>query len=165
MNAALLFCLARKTSLCEQQIRRFSGYFSLSVTETAICLQEAGLRPAMARLVRSHPVIFLTGSCTGVCPACARPLFDLLHIPLDSGGEPKGVLRLSGAEKHGYLIESLNQAIAVLPDEPEALAQMLPQALQRLKEKFSLEGQAPDPVLLNYESLIEDSMNRIARKE
>lgn len=165
MNAALLFYLARKTLLCEQQIRRFSGCFSLPVTETALCLQEADLRPAMARLVRSHSVIFLTGSCTGVCPACARPLFGLLHIPLDSSGEPKGVLRLSGAEKHGYLVESLNQAIAVLPDEPEALAQMMPQAMERLKKKFSLEGEAPDPALLDYESLIEDSMNRIARKE
>lgn len=165
MNAALLFFLARKTSLCQQQICRTAGYFSLSVTETAVCAQEGALRPAMARLIRSLPIVFVVGSCQGVRPACSRPLFDILRIPLDSHGEPQGILRLTGGEKHGYLIESMNQAIVVLPDEPEPLEQMLPQVFGRLKEKFGLDGEIPAPEPVDYETLIADSMNRIFPKE
>lgn len=164
MNAALLFCLARKTARCEREIRRFSGYFSLPVTQTELCVQESGLRLAMARLMRGHSAVFLVGSCPGARPACADALFSLLHIPPDKTGEPRGVLRFSALGKTGYLVESLNQAIAVLPDEPEALREMLPPALERLKEKFALEGAVPVPETPDYEALMEESLRRPAER-
>lgn len=160
MNAGLLFYFARKTSLCQKQLSRYAGYYELSVSDVKICAKKDGLRPAMGQLISSLPVVFLVGSSPEERPSCALPIFETLNIPLDSAGEPKGVLRLSGTEKKGYLIESLNQAIVILPDIPEELMQMLPQACERLKQKFDLNGEPPVKVNIDYEALIESSMNR-----
>lgn len=165
MDAAILFYLARKTSACQRNIEHIAGYFSLPVAETAVCVREPGLRPQTARLVRGHAAVFVVSACRGARPACAPALFGLLRVPLDSRGEPKGVLRLEGGQMRGYLIESQNRAIAVLPDEPEELERMLPRAMERLKRKFGLAGELPAPETKDYEALVEASMERIPGKE
>lgn len=158
MNAGLLFYFARKTSLCQKQLGRHVGYYEISVADVKVCAKKEGLRPAMGQLISSLPVVFLVGDTPDIRPSCAPPIFETLHIPTDSKGEPKGVLRLNGAEKTGYLIESLNQAIVILPDIPGELMQMLPQACERLKQKFDLDGEPPVPPDIDYEALIENSM-------
>lgn len=159
MNAGLLFYLARRTSLCQKQLSRFAGYYELTVSSVKICAKEGGLRPAMAQLVTGLPVVFVLSDTPSSRPVCARSIFRTLHIPMETNGEPKGVLRLNGAEKTGYLIESINQAIVVLPDIPEELALMLPQACERLKQKFSLNGEPPAEPDIDYKALVENSMN------
>ncbi len=160
MNAGLLFYFARKTSLCQKQLSRYTEYYDITVSNVKICAKEEGLRPAMGNLISSLPVVFLVGDSPEGRPSCALPIFATLHIPLTSSGEPRGVLRLKGTEKTGYLIESLNQAIVILPDLPAEMMQMLPQACERLKEKFGLEGEPPAPEEIDYEALVESSMNR-----
>lgn len=165
MNAGLLFYLARKTSQCQREVGRCAAYFDIMVPEAAVCAKETALRPAIAQMIYSLPVVFVVSGSQSSRLCCAQPLFQILQIPLDSDDEPKGVLRLKSANQSGYLIESLNQAIVLLPDEPGELAQMLPQAFSRLKTKFKLDGELPKPVKIDYEALVETSMNRIYPKE
>lgn len=160
MNAGILFYLARKTSLCQKRLSRYAGYYDIAVTNVKICAKQAGLRPAMASLLESHPVVFVVSGCADSRPSAAAPIFETLKIPLDAQGEPKGVLRLNGTEKTGYLIESLNQAIVLLPDYPPELEAMLPQACERLNEKFGLNGEPPPEDHTDYKALVEESMNR-----
>ncbi len=159
MNTGLLFYLARRTLLCQKQLSRLIKYYKLSLTDVKICAKEDGLRPAMSQLISSLPIVFVLSDTPSSRPVCARPIFKTLHVPMESNGEPKGVLRLSGIEKTGYLIESMNQAIVVLPDLPEELAVMLPKACERLKLKFGLDGELPAEPDIDYKALIENSMN------
>lgn len=159
MNAGLLFYFARKTSLCQKRLSRYTAYFELTVSSVKVCAKENGMRSAMAQLLGALPVVFVVGGAESNRPACARLLFEILRIPLDSNGEPKGVLRLKGVDKTGYLIESMNQAIAVLPDVPDELEAMLPQACERLKQKFSLSGEPPAESEIDYAALVENSMS------
>ena len=82
----------------------------------------------------------------------------MLRVPLDGEGEPRGVLKLEGDRKHGYLIESVNQAIVILPDDPCEVLSMLPAACGRLKEKFELEGEFPESPKIDYAELVERCM-------
>lgn len=161
MNAGILFYLARKTSLCQKYLSRYAEYYGISVSNVKICAKRTGLRSAMAVLLERHPAVFVVSGCEEAWPAAARPIFETLHIPLNAQGEPKGVLRLNGAEKTGYLIESLNQAIVLLPDLPAELDRMLPQTFERLGGKFGLDGEPPPENDTNYQTLVEESMNRL----
>ena len=158
MNAGLLFYLARKTSLCQKRLSQYIAHYELTVSNVKVCAKKGGLSSAMGQLVSTLPIVFLVGGTPSVRPDCARPIFEILHIPMDSTGEPKGVLRLIGEEKSGYLIESLNQAIVILPDIPHELERMLPQACERLKQKFCPNGEPPAEPNIDYETLIENSM-------
>jgi hypothetical protein len=161
MNTGLLFYLARRTSMCQRQISRYIGYYDLSLSNIKICAKRGGLRPVMSQLIATLPLVFIVSDAPERQPTCARPLFRTLRIPQDSQGEPKGVLKLSGTEKTGYLIESLNQAIVVLPDIPEEIMQMLPFACERLNLKFALNGSVPCEPTLNYEELVEKSLHTV----
>lgn len=159
MNTGLLFYLAHRTSLCQRLITRYAGYFDLTFPGIKICAKQAGLRPSMANLIARYPVVFVVGAATeSARPECARLIFDTLKIPLDSHGEPKGVLRLNGNKVTGYLIESMNQAIAVLPDIPEELELMLPLTCKRLQQKFDLSGEPPAIQDIDYKMLVTESM-------
>lgn len=163
MNAGLLFYSAHRTSLCEKLLRSAAGAYDLTVNEVKICTREAALRGAMAALINRYPVVFVAGGCSSAQPDAARPIFEILRIPLTPQSEPKGVLRFGGPEKSGYLIESVNQAIVVLPDLPAELAVLLPQACARLKQKFDLTGEPLPPDTTDYKALIEESMEKKIR--
>ncbi len=160
MNAGILFYLARRTSQCQKRLSRYAGYFDLSVSSVKICPKSDELRASMSRLIAALPVVFLVSEAQERRPSAACALFEILHIPTDSNGEPKGVLRLEGTEKTGYLIESLNQAIVVLPDQPEELLQMLPAACARLNTKFSLNGAVPEEPELDYREIVDKSLGQ-----
>ena len=159
MNAGLLFYLARRTSLCQKRISQYIKYYDLSVSNVKICAKKDDLHPAMSQLIAALPLVFIVSDAPERQPACALPIFDTLRIPLYPHNEPKGILQLKGTDKNGYLIESLNQAIVVLPDIPEEIMQMLPTACERLNLKFTLNGSVPSEPEINYEELIENSIN------
>lgn len=158
MNAGLLFYLAHRTSLCQKKIRIQISIYDIAIENVKVCAKPTDLNPAMSKLIANLPVIFAVGSASGCRPDCAATLFQTLHIPLDAQGEPKGVLRLHGEHKTGYLIESLNQAIVVLPDIPEEIVQMLPTACEKLKQKFGLSGEVPVEPTIPFEELIQNAM-------
>lgn len=158
MNAGILFYLARKTSLCQKQLSHYLQYYGVNAASVKICAKQTGLSPAMAVLLEKHPVVFVVSGGTEARPCAANPIFETLHIPLDAHGEPKRVLRLTGRDMSGYLIESLNQAIVLLPDHPEELNAMLPQACDRLKLKFGLHGEPPPENDTDYKALVAESM-------
>lgn len=157
MNAGLLFYLAHRTSQCQKITERYLGYFDLHIDRVKICARKDDLRAAMSQLVASLPLTVIVSDSPQSQPEAAAPLFRILRVPLDANGEPKGVMRLEGTEHTGYLIESINQAIVVLPDIPQEILQMLPAACERLNVKFALNGQVPEVPDLNYEELVEKS--------
>ena len=157
MNAGLLFYLARRTSQCQKIIGSYFGYFDLTIDGVKTCARKNDLRAAMSQLVASLPLTVVVSDSPQSQPEAAAPLFRILRIPLDSDGEPKGVMRLEGTEHTGYLIESINQAIVILPDIPQEVLRMLPSACERLNVKFALNGQVPEQPDINYEELVEKS--------
>lgn len=159
MNAGLLFYLARRTSQCQKTAERYLGYFDLKIDSVKTCARKDDLRAAMSQLVASMPLTVVISDSPLRQPEAAAPLFRILRIPLDSNEEPKGVMRLEGAKHTGYLIESINQAILILPDIPQEILQMLPTACERLNVKFALNGQVPEEPDIDYEELVEKSMN------
>ena len=133
MEAGLLFYLARRTSACQRVLGRSAGYFGAAFPDVRVCVRKEALNGAIARLLKQYPMVFVVGSAPGRRPECAGPVFNTLHVPPDANGEPRGILRLAGAEKVGYLIESADQAILLLPDDPYEILKMAPSAFARLK--------------------------------
>ena len=160
MNAGLLFHCSRRTSACEKMLRRASGWFHLSFADVRVCTREDRLNPNMAALLKESAMVFAVSEAAGGRPACAAPLFRTLRVPLDGAGEPVGVLRLHGRETTGYLVESADRAILVLPDDPGEMLEMLPAAFGRLKQKFGLEGQFPPKKEIVFSSLNERAMEK-----
>ena len=125
MNAGLIFYFAHRTLRCQNKIEEALRFYGSGIADVKICAKKTDLSSTMARLLRTLPAVFVVGDSPESMPDCAPPLFKILHIPVGRSGEPKGVLRLNGTDKTGYLIESLNQAIVVLPDVPELLTPII----------------------------------------
>lgn len=160
MEAGLLFIFARKTSACQRVVTRSAGYFDVAVRGVRVCVRPESMNGAIARLLKQYPAVFVVGAAPGPRPECAGQIFNTLHVPPDENGEPRGILRLSGPEKTGYLIESADQAIVLLPDDPYEILRMAPAAFARLKRKFVLPGEFPRVGRPDYEALITACMER-----
>ena len=155
MKTGLLFYFARRTGTCQRVLTRSAGYFGVQPDDVRVCVQKDGLNGALSHLLSTHTAVFVVGSAPGARPECAGPIFNTLHVPPDENGEPKGILRLTGAEKTGYLVESVDQAIILLPDDPYEILKMAPAAFARLKRKFGLEGEFPKAAHPDYKKLFE----------
>ncbi|XOQ43215.1 MAG: Protein-tyrosine-phosphatase [Clostridium sp.] len=151
MNAGLLFYCSRRTSVCEKMIRKTSGWFYLPLSDVRVCTQEKRLNPSMAGLLKNAHVVFTVSAPASGRPICCEPMFRTLHVPIDANGEPIGVLRLRARETTGYLIESIDRAILILPDDPSEILQMMPAAFARLKKKFGLKGEIPPPKKIRFQ--------------
>mgnify|MGYP000862962301 CR=1 FL=1 len=160
MDAEILFCFARRTSACQRTLGRAAALFGMKVADVRVCARERSLSSELARLLRRGTVVFLVGSCPGRRPDCAEPVFRTLRVPLDRQGEPRGVLRVRGGEKTGYVVESVDQAILLLPDDPYEILKMLPAAFGRLKRKFGLPGEFPKAEHPDYGKLVAACMER-----
>lgn len=157
MQAGILFCTARRTSVCQKLLSRTFGYFGLSIGEVRACAAPERLNGGIAALLKTSAAVCVLSPDADRRPECAAPIFATLKIPLDSEGEPRGVRKLSGRAAVGYLIESSNQAILVMPDDPCELLEMLPAACARLKEKFGLEGEIPVREIPDLEAMVTGS--------
>lgn len=158
MNTGILFYFAHKTSVCQKIIGRAAGFFGMEISTASVCASQGGVSGAIAPLLRDLSAVFLVSSSAERRPDCASEVFRVLHVPLDRKGEPRGVLKLEGSGKRGYLIESVNQAIVILPDDPCEIIRMLPAVCRRLKEKFELEGEFPESRKIDYAELVERCM-------
>ena len=164
MDSAILFYLAHRTSACQRTIARACGFFSVDAGCISVCARRQDLNACLAKLLKDKAAVFLVSAAGEKRPDCAGPIFSTLRVPLDRSGEPKGIMKLRGAEQTGYLVESVNQAIALLPDDPYEILQMLPAAFERLKAKFSLEGDFPKEEHPDYENLIRSSFSSADEK-
>ena len=160
MEAGLLFYLARRTSSCQRVLKRSAGYFGTEIADVRFCVKAEDLNGSLAHLLKQYPAVFVVGSAPGTRPECAEPIFRTLRVPLGEGGEPQGILRLPGAEKGGYLIESTSQAILLMPDDPYEVLKMAPPAFSRLSKKFGLTGEFPKADHPDYEKLITACMEK-----
>lgn len=158
MNTGILFYSARKTSVCQKIIGRTAGYFGMEISAVSVCASQGGVSAGIAPLLHELSAVFVISSSAEARPDCAEEVFRVLRVPLDREGEPRGVLKLEGDRKRGYLIESVNQAIVILPDDPCEILSMLPVACGRLKEKFELEGEFPESPKIDYSELVERCM-------
>lgn len=157
MQAGILFCTARRTSVCQKLLSRTFGWFGLHTGQVRACAVPERLNGSIAALLKTSAAVCVLSPAAGGRPECAAPVFATLKIPLAPDGEPRGVLKLRGREAAGYLIESSNQAILLLPDDPCELLEMLPAACARLKEKFGLEGEIPTREVPDLEALVTGS--------
>lgn len=160
MEAGLLFYLARRTSSCQRVLKRSAGYFGTEIADVRFCVKSGDLNGTLAHLLKQYPAVFVVGSAPGTRPECAAPIFHTLHVPLGADGEPQGILRLPGADKRGYLVESASQAILLLPDDPYEVLKMAPHAFSRLSKKFGLSGEFPKLDHPDYEKLITACMEK-----
>ena len=160
MEAGLLFYFARRTSACQRTLSRSAGLFGIRIAEVQVCTRREDLDAGIARLLRKGTLVFLVGSCRGRRPDCSEQIFRTLKVPLDGDGEPRGVLRVDGSRKSGYVLESADQAILIVPDDPYEILKMLPAAFFRLKRKFRLSGEFPPPGHPDYGRLIAGCMER-----
>jgi hypothetical protein len=160
MEAGLLFILAHRTSACQRILTRSAGYFNVSIPGVRVCVRRENMNGAISRLLKQYPMVFVVGAAPGPRPECAGPIFNTLRVPPDENGEPKGILRLRGAEKTGYLVESVSQAIILLPDDPYEILRMAPPTFARLKRKFVLPGEFPRAGHPDYEKLITACMEQ-----
>lgn len=137
MEAAILFCGARRTDRC-QRVLAAGGYEATAVRAAS----GKRLPGELAALLREHRVVLLLGPARDGDPAYGSPVFAALGVPLRDG-RPDGVLHLRGnGECGGYLVESATQAVALLPDRPDALEALQPELTLRLKRKFAGTGVA-----------------------
>ena len=160
MDAGILFYFARQTSACQRTLRRAAELFGVKIADVRVCAREDGLNAALARMLRERTAVFLVGGCPGRRPDCAGPVFRTLGVPPDREGEPRGVLRAAGREKTGYVVESADQAILILPDDPYEILTMLPATFGRLKRKFGLPGEFPKTERPDYEKRVAACMER-----
>ncbi len=153
LDAGILFYLAHRTSACQRTIARACGFFGVDAGCISVCARPQNLNGCLSNLLKDKTIVFAVGASEEKRPDCAAPIFRTLRVPLDRLGEPKGIMKLRGAEQTGYLVESVNQAIVILPDDPYEILQMLPGMFDRLKAKFSLEGEFPKEDRPDYEKL------------
>ena len=165
LDAGILFYLAHRTSACQRTIARTCGFFGVDPGCISVCARSQNLNGCLSNLLKDKTAVFVVSSSEEKRPDCAAPVFRTLRVPLDRLGEPRGIMRLHGAEQTGYLVESVNQAIAILPDDPYEILKMLPAAFERLKTKFSLEGEFPKEERPDYEKLIASSFSPSSDRE
>lgn len=157
MEVGLLFFQARRTSACQRILTRAAGHFGIEIPDVFTCVKKSGLNSRIAQILKCRTIIFLVSSSPGRRPECAGSIFNTLHVPPDATGEPKGILRLYGDSKVGYLVESVDQAIVLLPDDPYEILRMAPSAFARLKKKFRLPGDFPKREHPDYQKMFEDA--------
>ncbi len=160
MDAGILFYLAHRTSACQRAIARACGFFGVDPGCISVCARPQNLNGCLSTLLKDKTIVFVVSSSQEKQPDCAAPIFRTLRVPLDRLGEPRGIMKLRGGERTGYLVESVNQAIVLLPDDPYEVLQMLPDVFGRLQKKFSLEGEFPKEERPDYETLIAASFPR-----
>lgn len=158
MNAGILFFSARRTSVCQKVIGRAAGFFGIEISAVSVRASQGGVAGGIAPLLRRLPAVFLVSSSSERRPDCAPEVFRALRVPLGRENEPRGVLKLEGMEKRGYLVESADQAVVILPDDPVEILRMLPVAFGRLRDKFGLEGDFPAARKIDYTELVERCM-------
>lgn len=153
MEAGILFYFAHRTSACQRTVERICACFGVQPDCISVCARAQDLNSCLSKLLKDKSAVFIVSAAEEKRPDCAVPIFRTLHVPLDRDEEPKGIMKLRGDRLTGYLVESVNQAIALLPDDPYEMLQMLPAAFKRMKAKFSLEGEIPKENRPDYKKL------------
>lgn len=150
MEAAILFCGARRTDQCQRALS--AGGFSAAAVRAADSGHVVG---ELAALLPAHRLVLLVGPARGGDPSYGGPVFSALGVAL-RGGRPDGVLHLRGdGACGGFLVESPTQAVAVLPDLPAALAALLPELSLRLRQKFGLPAPPPGKPVPDFSRLMD----------
>jgi len=158
VEAGILFHFARRTDECGNAIKCAAGCFGIGISKVKPCTNESYLNGRIANMLKKTDMLFIVGRSGDRRPDCAAEIFKTLEIPLDGAGEPKGVMALCGVEKEGYVIESIKQAIIILPDFPEEISAMLPAVFSRLGRKFGLEGSLPETCVFDGGKILRDCL-------
>ncbi|MCH3972676.1 MAG: hypothetical protein LKE53_07945 [Oscillospiraceae bacterium] len=151
MEAAVLYCGARRTAYC-QELLEGSGF---QLAEICVAEKDQEL-PCLGRLLQKNKLVLILGPARSGQPAFCQPIFKALHVPMLEGS-PQGVLTLQAEDCTGWLVESREQAVALLPDHPVYLAQLLPQLWLRLRRKFDLQQPKAGKPAPNYTKLVDSA--------
>lgn len=147
--AGLLFFHAGQTAPLEKRILHLLGQLGGSLMKAVAVQKEGELLRQLNGMLEKARCVFVVSGAPGVAPEAAEPVFRALGAKLTPEGEPKGIFTLSGKHKRGYLPESREKVICLLPDDDGEAEGMLREAGRRLSEKFSLSYAEEKPAFLD----------------
>lgn len=147
--AGLLFFHAGQTAPLEKGVLHLLGQLGGSLMKAAAVQEEGELLRQLNSMLEKARCVFVVSGAPGGVPEAAEPVFRALGAKLTPEGEPKGIFTLLGKHKRGYLPESREKVICLLPDDDGEAEGMLIEAGRRLSEKFSLSYAEEKPVFLD----------------
>ena len=147
--AGLLFFHAGQTAPLEKGVLHLLGQLGGSLMKAAAVQEEGELLRQLNGMLEKARCVFVVSGAPGGVPEAAEPVFRALGAKLTPEGEPKGIFTLLGKHKRGYLPESREKVICLLPDDDGEAEGMLIEAGRRPSEKFSLSYAEEKPVFLD----------------
>lgn len=122
MECSIVYYTARKTSLCEKQLKRSFSELGLTLAAAAFAAKRETLGEELTRAFAATDVVFTVG---GLAFDDQRGIRDIVSQAA-AGSRPSLCRRLqNSAGSDGYLIRAGRQLLVMLPDEPEQIAAML----------------------------------------
>lgn len=158
MNTGVLYCSARRTAYCQELLSR-SGF---ELTQECACAGHNPI-PRLGYLLQKNQLVLVLGPERSGEPVYGKPFFQALHVPM-LGESPQGVLMLHGTECTGWLIESREQAVALLPDHPRHLRTLIPELWLRISRKFDVPQPESAKPAIHFEKLTERDFVRKEQK-
>ena len=138
LSAGILFYGAGGTAAMEDRIHAMLLRIGGTLSGALAIQEEKELLRMLNHLLESSRCVFVVSGASGGRPEAAEPIFRAMRASLTPEGEPETILTLSGKQLRGYLPESREKIICILPDEEEEAQGMLKEAFLRIAEKFSL---------------------------
>lgn len=149
LPACLLFYRAGRTAEAEKRILRFLRRLGGSLLEASAVQEEGELLRALNGMLGKARCVFVVSGADGGRPEAAGPIFKALGAEPAAEGGTEAFRPLLGERLRGYLPESREKAVCLLPDDGEEEERMLQEACRRLSEKFSLPYIEEEPAFLD----------------
>ncbi len=138
LYAGILFYRAGCTAVMENRIQAMLRRLGGTLSGAFAIQEEKELLGMLNHMLESSRCVFVVSGALGGRPEAAEPIFRAMGASLTPEGEPETILTLSGKQLRGYLPESREKIICILPDKEEEAQGMLKEAFLRIAEKFSL---------------------------
>ena len=140
MNYDLIFYLSKRTGYCEKQLRRAFLRIGAEPSRITAATAPTALGEEVMLSLRRCPLAVIVG---GLSSPDDDNLATVLSRALSTSGLTLSNMRrlVTDSGQTGYVIRYKNQAILALPDDPQALEELLSDDLLRyLKEKLNSTG-------------------------
>ena len=122
MDCTLILYAARKTSLCERALAKSLQPLNLRIRETVFSTGAKALGEQLRKAFSRDDICFVVG---GMSFSDSREVRSILAGAAASS-RPELVRRLKNPSgEEGLLLRCGRQVLILLPDEPEAIAEML----------------------------------------
>ncbi len=133
MTGELIFYAAHKTSLCERSLRKSFSELDLIAGDAKFAADCKALGELVASSLKSNDIVFVTGGLDIGGEADSSSVFAKAF----ADNPPKEMKKLKNASgSDGYVFASDNQAIVLLPDEPDQIETIMNGALRGFLKRY-----------------------------